>query len=140
VTAILISWKLSIAMVLRKAGTAFAAGCTIIVTPLPQKQLTCLTLAYLASLAELKPGVFKMFKFDDVNLEQALAALTVLKSRHVGQACITVTIIYVQAGMYDGFAEMLREATAELVVRHGAEKGTTMGPLTTARDLAKAER
>jgi succinate-semialdehyde dehydrogenase / glutarate-semialdehyde dehydrogenase len=58
----------------------------------------------------------------------------------VGQACITATIFYVQAGMYDGFAEMLREATAELVIGHGAEKGTTMGPLTTARDLAKAER
>jgi succinate-semialdehyde dehydrogenase / glutarate-semialdehyde dehydrogenase len=72
VTVMLVPWKFAIAMMLRKAGTAFAAGCTIIVTPSPQKPLTCLTLAYLASLAECKPDVFK---FDDVNLEQALAAL-----------------------------------------------------------------
>jgi len=61
-----------------------------------------------------------------------------LKWRHAGQACITANRVYVQAGVYDKFAEILKEKTSKLVVGHGAEKGTTMGPVTTPRSLDKA--
>jgi len=61
-----------------------------------------------------------------------------LKWRHAGQACITANRVYVQSGVYDKFAEMLKEATTKLKVGHGAEKGTTMGPVTTPRSLDKA--
>jgi succinate-semialdehyde dehydrogenase/glutarate-semialdehyde dehydrogenase len=76
--------------------------------------------------------------FDDANLDQALDALMALKWRHAGQACITANRVYVQSGIYDKFAKMLTERTRALVVGHGAEKGTTMGPVTTARSLDKA--
>jgi succinate-semialdehyde dehydrogenase len=76
--------------------------------------------------------------FDDANLDQALEQLMTLKWRHAGQACITANRIYVQAGIYDKFAALLKERTTALVVGHGAEKGTTMGPLTTPRSIDKA--
>lgn len=65
-------------------------------------------------------------------------ALIALKWRHAGQACITANRIYVQSGVYDKFAELIKEKTSKLVVGHGAEKGTTMGPVTTPRGLDKA--
>ena len=65
-------------------------------------------------------------------------ALMGLKWRHAGQACITANRVYVQSGVYDKFAAMLKEATAKLVVGHGADKNTTMGPVTTPRSLDKA--
>jgi succinate-semialdehyde dehydrogenase len=76
--------------------------------------------------------------FDDANLDQALDQLMALKWRHAGQACITANRVYVQAGVYDKFAQMLRERTEKLVVGHGAQEGTTMGPVTTPRGLDKA--
>jgi succinate-semialdehyde dehydrogenase / glutarate-semialdehyde dehydrogenase len=77
--------------------------------------------------------------FDDADLEAALTQLMFLKWRHAGQACITANRIYVQAGVYDKFAEMLKAKTKELVVGHGAKEGTTMGPVTTDRGISKAE-
>jgi len=76
--------------------------------------------------------------FDDANLEQALEALFVLKWRHAGQACITANRVYIQAGVYDKFSEMLAEKTKTLKVGHGADPETTMGPVTTASGLDKA--
>lgn len=61
-----------------------------------------------------------------------------LKWRHAGQACITANRVYVQKGVYDKFAELLKEKTSKLVVGHGADKTTTMGPVTTPRSLDKA--
>jgi succinate-semialdehyde dehydrogenase/glutarate-semialdehyde dehydrogenase len=61
-----------------------------------------------------------------------------LKWRHAGQACITASRVYVQSGVYDKFAAMLKDRTSKLVVGHGAEKNTTMGPVTTPRSLDKA--
>jgi len=76
--------------------------------------------------------------FDDADLNQAVDALMALKWRHAGQACITANRCYVQSGIYDKFAALLKEKTSKLVVGHGAEKGTTMGPVTTPRSLDKA--
>merc|ERR1711939_1009182 len=76
--------------------------------------------------------------FDDADLEQAATQYMALKWRHAGQACITANRVYVQKGVYDKFAEIFKEKTSKLVVGHGAEKGTTMGPVTTPRSLDKA--
>lgn len=63
-----------------------------------------------------------------------------LKWRHAGQACITANRVYVQKGIYDKFAQILTEKTKALVVGHGADSKTTMGPVTTPRGLDKAEQ
>ncbi|QIX01226.1 hypothetical protein AMS68_006743 [Peltaster fructicola] len=77
--------------------------------------------------------------FDDADIEQAVTQLMALKWRHAGQACITANRVYVQAGIYDKFTEVLATKTKELVIGHGAEKKTTLGPVTTPRSLEKAE-
>lgn len=192
----LVPWNFPVAMILRKAGAAFAAGCTMVVKPSPETPLSCLALAHLASKAGFAPGVFNVLTtslentpglseamckhplvrkvtftgstrvgkivakhcaeglkkvtmelggncpyiiFDDADLEQAVSQLMLLKWRHAGQACITANRIYVQAGVYNDFAELLRQKTQSLVVGHGSGKETTMGPVTTPRGLDKAE-
>ena len=60
VAVALVPWNFPIAMILRKAGAAFAAGCTMVVKPSPETPLTCLTLAHLASKAGFAPGVFNV--------------------------------------------------------------------------------
>ncbi|PWY61777.1 succinate-semialdehyde dehydrogenase [Aspergillus eucalypticola CBS 122712] len=61
--------------------------------------------------------------FEDADLEAAVAALMNLKWRHAGQACITANRVYVQRGVYERFAGLLRERTEKLVVGHGMEEG-----------------
>lgn len=76
--------------------------------------------------------------FDDAELNQACDALMLLKWRNAGQACITANRVYVQKGVYEKFAALLKKKTSKLVVGHGAEKGTTMGPVTTPQSLDRA--
>jgi succinate-semialdehyde dehydrogenase/glutarate-semialdehyde dehydrogenase len=65
-------------------------------------------------------------------------AISALKFRHAGQACITANRIYVQRGVYEQFAKVLQEKGSQLKVGHGADAGTTMGPVTTPRSIDKA--
>ncbi|CAG7954713.1 unnamed protein product [Penicillium salamii] len=195
VAAALTPWNFPVAMVLRKAGAALAAGCTMVVKPSPETPISSLALAVLASRAGFPPGCINILTtdldntpilsetlikhplikkvsftgstrvgklvashcaqglkkvtlelggncpfivFDDANLDQALEQLMALKWRHAGQACITANRIYVQAGIFDRFAALLKERTAALVVGHGTAPDTTMGPLTTPRSIEKA--
>lgn len=68
----------------------------------------------------------------------SFTALMLLKWRHAGQACISANRVYVQKGVYQKFANIMKERTSKLVVGHGAEKGSTMGPVTTPQSLVKA--
>ncbi|KAF5594612.1 succinate-semialdehyde dehydrogenase [Fusarium subglutinans] len=78
--------------------------------------------------------------FDDGDLEQAVAALMILKWRTAGQACTHANRVYVQSGVYDKFAQMMLDATNKLRVGHGADSSSTMGPLTTARGVDKVKK
>lgn len=195
VAAALVPWNFPIAMVLRKAGAALAAGCTMVVKPSPETPVATLAVAHLAQRAGFPAGVFNVLTtdlkntpslsetlcchplikkvsftgstrvgkliaghcarglkkvtlelggncpfvvFDDANLDRALDQLMALKWRHAGQACITANRVYVQAGVYDAFAQRLRERTSALVIGHGANQDTTMGPLTTPQGVDKA--
>ncbi|OJJ44222.1 hypothetical protein ASPZODRAFT_153712 [Penicilliopsis zonata CBS 506.65] len=195
VAAALVPWNFPVAMVLRKAAAALAAGCTMIVKPSPETPVSSLVLAHLAQKAGFPRGVLSVLTtdlantpalsealckhplvkkvtftgstrvgkliashcaqglkkltlelggncpflvFDDADLHQALDALMALKWRHAGQACITANRVYVQAAVYERFATLLAERTAKLVVGHGADPSTTMGPLTTPRGIDKA--
>jgi len=181
-------------MILRKAGAALAAGCTLIIKPSPETPLSVLTLVELAHRAGFPKGVLSVLTtdlketpalsealckhplvkkvtftgstrvgklvaghcaeglkkvtmelggncpfiiFDDANLQQALDALMLLKWRHAGQACITANRVYVQRGVYEKFTEMFVEATKKLKIGHGAEGGTTLGPVTTPQGINK---
>ncbi|KAI1386793.1 aldehyde dehydrogenase [Hypoxylon trugodes] len=60
VTAALVPWNFPIAMVLRKASAALAAGCTMVAKPSPETPLSALTLAYLAEKAGIPKGVLNI--------------------------------------------------------------------------------
>ncbi|KAI5365943.1 Putative aldehyde dehydrogenase domain, aldehyde/histidinol dehydrogenase [Septoria linicola] len=197
VAVALVPWNFPIAMILRKAGAALAAGCTMIVKPSPETPFSVAALAHLAEKAGFPKGVFSVLQtslestpalsealcrhalvkkvtftgstrvgklvakicsdglkkctlelggncpflvFDDADLEAAATQLMALKWRHAGQACITANRVYVQKGVYDKFADILARKTKELVVGHGSDSKTTMGPVTTERSLDKASQ
>ncbi|KAI0131919.1 aldehyde dehydrogenase domain-containing protein [Xylariales sp. AK1849] len=75
--------------------------------------------------------------FDDANLRQALDPLFALKWRHAGQACVTANRVYVQRAVYDEFIAMFVAETRKLKLGHGADPGTTIGPVTTPRGITK---
>lgn len=60
VAAALCPWNFPIAMVLRKAGAALAAGCTMVVKPSPETPITTLCLANLAARAGFPPGALNV--------------------------------------------------------------------------------
>ncbi|KAK0660370.1 Glutarate-semialdehyde dehydrogenase DavD [Lasiodiplodia hormozganensis] len=76
VAAALVPWNFPIAMVLRKASAALAAGCTMIVKPSPETPLTALTLAHLASKAGFPPGAFSVLTTDLEKTPELSEALT----------------------------------------------------------------
>ncbi|KAK3381033.1 succinate-semialdehyde dehydrogenase [Podospora didyma] len=71
----LVPWNFPIAMVLRKAAAALAAGCTMIVKPSPETPLTCLILAHLAVQAGFAPGVFNVITTSLKNTPSVAEAL-----------------------------------------------------------------
>jgi succinate-semialdehyde dehydrogenase / glutarate-semialdehyde dehydrogenase len=67
--------------------------------------------------------------FDDADLDEAVKGAIACKYRNNGQTCVCANRIYVQAGVYDAFAEKLKAAVAKLKVGDGLEEGTDLGPL-----------
>jgi succinate-semialdehyde dehydrogenase / glutarate-semialdehyde dehydrogenase len=63
----------------------------------------------------------------------------VAKFRNNGQTCVCANRFYVQAGVYDLFADKLAAKVRELSVGNGFAAGVTTGPLVNAAALAKVE-
>ena len=77
--------------------------------------------------------------FDDADLDAAVEGAMISKYRNNGQTCVCANRIYVQAGVYDAFAEKLAKATAAMKLGDGLEDGVTTGPLINADAVAKVE-
>ncbi|EHK16254.1 uncharacterized protein TRIVIDRAFT_39675 [Trichoderma virens Gv29-8] len=60
VAAALVPWNFPIALTLRKASAALAAGCTMIVKPSPETPITALSVARLALKAGFPPGALNV--------------------------------------------------------------------------------
>ncbi len=67
--------------------------------------------------------------FDDADLDAAVEGAIMCKFRNNGQTCVCANRIYVQAGVYDAFAEKLTERLAKMKVGDGLEEDTAFGPL-----------
>jgi succinate-semialdehyde dehydrogenase/glutarate-semialdehyde dehydrogenase len=78
--------------------------------------------------------------FDDADLDAAVEGAMVSKYRNNGQTCVCANRIYVQAGVYDAFADKLVAATRKLKVGDGFGEGVTTGPLIDRNAVAKVER
>ncbi|PWJ93712.1 MULTISPECIES: NAD-dependent succinate-semialdehyde dehydrogenase [Mesorhizobium] len=77
--------------------------------------------------------------FDDADLDAAVEGAMVSKYRNNGQTCVCANRLYVQAGVYDVFAEKLAAKVAALKVGDGFEDGVNAGPLITQKAVEKVE-
>jgi len=77
--------------------------------------------------------------FDDADLDKAVEGLVACKYRNTGQACISANRVYVQAGVYDAFAERLAKHVSNLRVGDGFDEGVVQGPLIDSDALEKVE-
>ncbi|EPE09517.1 succinate-semialdehyde dehydrogenase [Ophiostoma piceae UAMH 11346] len=71
----LVPWNFPLALVLRKAGAALAAGCTMIVKTSPETPLTAFCLAELANRAGFPPGAFNVLSTSLENTPPVAEAL-----------------------------------------------------------------
>lgn len=78
--------------------------------------------------------------FDDADLDAAVAGALASKYRNAGQTCVCANRLYVQAGVYEAFAEKLARAVEAFKVGPGTEDGVTQGPLINEQAVAKVER
>ena len=77
--------------------------------------------------------------FDDADIDAAVEGAMLSKFRNAGQTCVCANRIYVQSGVYDQFAEKMKERVASLRVGDGLVQGTEIGPLIDERAVAKVE-
>ena len=77
--------------------------------------------------------------FDDADLDAAVEGAMAAKFRNNGQTCVCANRIYVQAGIYDAFAEKLANAMESLQPGDGFKDGVKVGPLINMAALAKVE-
>ena len=77
--------------------------------------------------------------FDDADLDAAVAGAMMSKFRNNGQTCVCANRIYVQAAVYDAFAEKLRAAVTKTRVGDGLSDDVQFGPLINTAALEKVE-
>ena len=77
--------------------------------------------------------------FDDADLDAAVEGAIVCKFRNNGQTCVCANRIYVQAGVYDAFAEKLKNAVMGMKIGDGLEEGTALGPLINEDAIVKVQ-
>ncbi|MFN3724458.1 MAG: aldehyde dehydrogenase family protein, partial [Paracoccaceae bacterium] len=77
--------------------------------------------------------------FDDADLDAAVAGAMMSKFRNNGQTCVCANRIYVQAGVYDAFAEKLQAAVAKTRVGDGLTDDVQFGPLINEAAIEKVE-
>lgn len=74
---------------------------------------------------------------DDADLDRALASCANAAFRKAGQVCTSIQRLYVQEGVFDGFAARLAERAASLRAGDPRDPATSVGPLIS---LGEAER
>jgi succinate-semialdehyde dehydrogenase / glutarate-semialdehyde dehydrogenase len=77
--------------------------------------------------------------FDDADLDAAVEGAIISKFRNNGQTCVCANRIYVQAGVYDAFAQKLATRLATLKVGDGLDADTVFGPLIDGSAVAKVQ-
>jgi succinate-semialdehyde dehydrogenase/glutarate-semialdehyde dehydrogenase len=77
--------------------------------------------------------------FDDADLDAAVEGAIVSKFRNNGQTCVCANRLYVQAAVYEEFAEKLKIAVKRLKVGYGLDSEVNLGPLINADAVAKVE-
>ncbi|MDR3100169.1 MAG: NAD-dependent succinate-semialdehyde dehydrogenase [Paraburkholderia sp.] len=78
--------------------------------------------------------------FDDADLDAAVAGLMASKFRNGGQTCVCPNRVYVQASVYEKFADLLTQRVAALKVAPATDPDAQIGPMINARAVEKIGR
>lgn len=78
--------------------------------------------------------------FDDSDLDRAVEGAIAAKYRNSGQTCVCTNRFYIQAGIYDAFAEKLAARVQQMKVGNGFDEGVEQGPLINEAAVEKVER
>ncbi|WP_176157821.1 NAD-dependent succinate-semialdehyde dehydrogenase [Burkholderia multivorans] len=78
--------------------------------------------------------------FDDAELDAAVDGLMAAKFRNGGQTCVSPNRVYVQASVYDAFAEKLAARVGALKVAPASDPAAQIGPMINARAIDKIAR
>ncbi|RCS59264.1 NAD-dependent succinate-semialdehyde dehydrogenase [Parvibium lacunae] len=78
--------------------------------------------------------------FDDADVAAAVQGAIQSKYRNAGQTCVCANRLFVQAGIYDQFAEAFAAQASRLRVGPGTDPQTQVGPLIDAAALEKVEQ
>ncbi len=77
--------------------------------------------------------------FDDADIDSAVEGAMIAKFRNNGQTCVCANRIYVQAGVYDAFAQKLAVRMNDLTLGDGFTDGVNTGPLINDAAMVKVE-
>ncbi|WP_315095547.1 NAD-dependent succinate-semialdehyde dehydrogenase [uncultured Cellulomonas sp.] len=77
--------------------------------------------------------------FEDADIPAAVQGAVQAKMRNAGQTCVAANRFLVHASVAEEFTAGLTEAFERLVVGHGADEGTTVGPLIEASAVDRVE-
>ncbi len=77
--------------------------------------------------------------FDDADVDAAVEGAMISKYRNAGQTCVCANRLYVQAGVYEEFAQKLAARVSQLNVGEGFSEGVTTGPLIDKAGLDKVQ-
>lgn len=78
--------------------------------------------------------------FEDADLDAAVEGLMAAKFRNGGQTCVSPNRVYVQASVYEAFADKLTARVQSLRVGPGDREESQIGPMINARAVDKIER
>ncbi|KVU63105.1 NAD-dependent succinate-semialdehyde dehydrogenase [Burkholderia cepacia] len=78
--------------------------------------------------------------FDDADLDAAVTGLMAAKFRNGGQTCVCPNRVYVQANVYDRFADLLSKRVAALKVAPASDSQSQIGPMINQRAIDKIAR
>ena len=78
--------------------------------------------------------------FDDADLDAAVEGLMAAKFRNGGQTCVCPNRVYVQAGVFERFADKLTTRVAALKVAPATDPAAQIGPMINARAVEKIAR
>ncbi|MBO9127906.1 MULTISPECIES: NAD-dependent succinate-semialdehyde dehydrogenase [unclassified Rhizobium] len=77
--------------------------------------------------------------FNDADLEAAVEGAMVAKYRNNGQTCVCANRLYVQAGIYEAFAQKLAEKVCSIAVGNGFDPDVSAGPLISQKAVDKVK-
>jgi succinate-semialdehyde dehydrogenase/glutarate-semialdehyde dehydrogenase len=104
------------------------------------KKLASAAIANMKHVTMELGGHAPLIVFDDADLERAVAGAVASKFRNAGQTCVCANRIYVQAKIYDKYADAFTAAVKRLKVGNGFDRDVNVGPLINEEAVDKVAR